>query len=731
MQRFDILYLSDLRLTADDVHTALSAQCRALAGAGYSVGLLSLWSPAAQARRAVHPEVRSLWETGQLALVDPQRPIEARLAVACHPVLFAHQPQRRIRITCYRSLLLVPEGPEDGLGRPRFDPSVVLANANDLLGDDVKLVPVSPQVRNGMADVWTGDVIHEVDWAGVVDADLVGERSLLLETPSSIGRIGASDPSLWPDDPYQLLHAYPNGTDVAVRILGALPPMIDEMPANWTVVPASRQSEQSFLQSLDCYVYFHQSRHVEGYGYPVLKALAAGAVPILPSSFRAQLDGAAAYCRPKDVLRLVGEMRQDKKRVGRFREAAQAVLRERFSPEKHREDVRTLIGSPGTSRSRAIRRKRRVIFFSSNGVGLGHLTRQIAIARRCADWIEPVFVTMSQAVSILESFGFLCEYIPHHRHLPCDITQWNRSLANEVRELAAFYDARVLIFDGNAIYPGLEQALLGLPTCWRVWCRRAMWRAETGAASIERGQVFDLVLEPEDLAKQFDRGRTQRDRHRTQRVGPIRLLDQTEQLSREKARKELGLDEKGLAILVQLGSGNTRASHDFCEEICAYFEAQSDVQTRLLEWPISAGEGGPGLERLRTYPISRLLHAFDATVSAPGYNSFHDILAARLPSVFVPNENPIMDDQLARAHHAAVHGYGLVIRESDPYKVRDTLDQLLDPVSRRGLRSAALKFRVQNGAEDAARLLEQLVLTERCDQDHRDELLPALAAGAA
>jgi predicted glycosyltransferase len=39
----------------------------------------------------------------------------------------------------------------------------------------------------------------------------------------------------------------------------------------------------------------------------------------------------------------------------------------------------------------------RVMFVSSNGTGLGHLTRSMAIARRLDREIEPLFVTLSRA----------------------------------------------------------------------------------------------------------------------------------------------------------------------------------------------------------------------------------------------------------------------------------------------------------------------------------------------
>ena len=64
---------------------------------------------------------------------------------------------------------------------------------------------------------------------------------------------------------------------------------------------------------------------------------------------------------------------------------------------------------------------------TSNGVGIGHLTRMLAVARRCPQPLEPVFLTLSQAIRIVREQGFLVEYLPYHGLLDCDIQHWNHA----------------------------------------------------------------------------------------------------------------------------------------------------------------------------------------------------------------------------------------------------------------------------------------------------------------
>ena len=59
---------------------------------------------------------------------------------------------------------------------------------------------------------------------------------------------------------------------------------------------------------------------------------------------------------------------------------------------------------------------------------MGHLTRLLAIARRCSGSIEPVFLSMSQAAAVVEEFGYLVEFTAHHNYLDLDVERWNAAL---------------------------------------------------------------------------------------------------------------------------------------------------------------------------------------------------------------------------------------------------------------------------------------------------------------
>lgn len=162
-----------------------------------------------------------------------------------------------------------------------------------------------------------------------------------------------------------------------------------------------------------------------------------------------------------------------------------------------------------------------------------------------------------------------------------------------------------------------------------------MWGSHLGADTIKRERHFDAVIEPGDLAESFDRGLTTQYRERTRPVAPIRLLDPEEMLDRDAARRALDLRGDDPAALVMLGAGNNYDYEPVRKVVLARLAKADNVQIMAAEWliaeqPMALPEH---VRRLADYPISRYLAAFDFAVSAVGYNSFHELLFAAVPTI--------------------------------------------------------------------------------------------------
>ena len=90
--------------------------------------------------------------------------------------------------------------------------------------------------------------------------------------------------------------------------------------------------------------------------------------------------------------------------------------------------------------------------------------------------------------------------------------RWSRRLGPRLRAAIAEAEPRALVFDGILPWDPLLAAIRSVPLT--VWCRRGLWRPGASAVPLTRGDRFDAVLEPGELAADEDRGPTAAERER-------------------------------------------------------------------------------------------------------------------------------------------------------------------------------------------------------------------------
>ena len=710
---YDVLLVSDLRLPGP-TGRAVAEEIQAQAQGGYRTALLHVRSGLLRDPHPINPAIRDAIEKGLADWLDPDAGCAARLVVAHHPGVFAHPPARVPRLSVERRLLVVNLPLFDSEGRPFFDLRASRWSLADLLGEGLELAPAGPHIRAQLEAASGPLPLLERDWPPVVEPSaFTVPNGRPWRNRVVVGRHGPIDPLAWPARS-ELVLAYPDDDDLAIRVLAdrtQLQVLLGELPASWTVIDPRSTTKRDFLATLDCCVHV-TARCVQPVRPEIVEALASGLPVILPAQLRTVFGDAAAYVETDGVRGALRELERPSARAV-LAERAGELVASRFSRSAHLERIGGLIGPPAT-RSLVLRRerqpRRRVLFLSSNGIGMGHLTRLLAVARRCESSIEPVFLAMSQAAKVVEDYGFLVEFPAHHLYLDLDVERWNQALREQIDEMVSFYDARALLFDGNVPYRGLIDARSDNQSVPFLWCRRGMWLPGAGRVALERARDFDAVLEPRDLAEDYDRGGTAYHDERRRRVDPILLLDRHELLERAAARVELGLDPDRPAILIQLGARNNYDYGELFEVAHAHLRQRYDVQIAVAEWLIAEGSSDLPAQaiRLQAYPLCRYFRAFDGAISAVGYNSYHELIYHGLPTIFVPNEHPSMDDQLMRALFAERRGLGFCVRTFDPYQVRCAIDRLMDPTERAAIALRCAALATCNGAVAAAELLAEM-----------------------
>ncbi len=350
-----------------------------------------------------------------------------------------------------------------------------------------------------------------------------------------------------------------------------------------------------------------------------------------------------------------------------------------------------------------------ILFLSSNGTGMGHLTRLMAYARRAGGGTDLHFASMSQAATVLAAEGFSWEYLPSRADTGFGPRRWNVVFERRLLELVRRCRPRALVFDGTFPYDGLFARGVRASGCRLVWSRRAMWQPRQGVRNLRRSSDFDLVIEPGELAEEADRGPTV-GRTDASRVDPVTLLDPSDLLDRAAAAAALGLDPARPAALLALGAGNINDLDSSLGLLTRRLLAERQLQI-LVTRPIISNRLPELAERVQvvsTYPISRYFRAIDFALSAASYNAFHELLGSQVPTAFAPNRSTALDDQVARARWAHQVGAALFLDPMSPENIDHVVGALSDPRRQERLRTRCAELARPNGAGAAMSLVEVL-----------------------
>lgn len=333
-----------------------------------------------------------------------------------------------------------------------------------------------------------------------------------------------------------------------------------------------------------------------------------------------------------------------------------------------------------------------VLLVTSNGAGMGHLSRQLSVALAGGDHAEPVLFSLSLGLPQVLGMGVPGEYCPSYEREWMPRWFWNRYLRTRLVALAREIDAAAVVFDGVAPYRGLLASRRFLPDVAFLWMRRGMWIPGEGADFLRASTWFDTVIEPGDLGGAADAGLT-KGRSDAVRIPPISMLEVVDRLPRQEASSTLGLDPDLPTVLVTLGSGRLgdaaspgRVVLEALLSVAGWQIAATTAGIATAGIPVP--EGGRVVEVKGVYPLVRYLSAFDCVVSAAGYNAVHEFVSGGLPTLLVPNRATRTDDQVTRARGVAAAGLALVAAENDPEGLRSQAIRLLDADVRAALSGA-------------------------------------------
>jgi predicted glycosyltransferase len=370
-------------------------------------------------------------------------------------------------------------------------------------------------------------------------------------------------------------------------------------------------------------------------------------------------------------------------------------------------------------------RSLRVLHYSVNGTGLGHLTRLMAIGR----WIRiilngldlqarPFFLSCSEADFLVADQGFPSIKLPSKNTLK-KANLSDREAVEQIRGFArAAFDGLqpdVLVVDTfpTGSYDELLP-ILGQEDVTKVFIFREQRSEYASQIPYDRLLLnFDLMLVPHpegffEIPFELPPGLP------VAWAGDIIFGERDELLSRSAARERLGLGADDTVVYTAAGGGGDPDSVRTLEMIVETVRQLPDVQIVVGAGPLSREPGRSEDDLLWTshFPISRLFRGFDFAISSSGYNTVNELLYFGLPAILYPQVRGA-DDQLARAQRAADEGCALAIDQLTPAKLTEALERIADPAVRSALSERARARVATNGARKAAESILKVALQRK------------------
>ena len=357
----------------------------------------------------------------------------------------------------------------------------------------------------------------------------------------------------------------------------------------------------------------------------------------------------------------------------------------------------------------------RIVFYAVNGLGLGHVTRLLSIARairRLAPKSEILFITSSEADGVIYREGFAAIKLPSKTiREQCGLGKGRYlKMAQSVTWSAlSSFDPDVLVVD---TYPSGSFEELIPVLRWKqknVFVFREQ-RQQTYQTNLLMAvlPLYDRLIVPHDDIEQVGK---LPEPGKARAVGPILIREHNEMLSRAEARRALNLPPDKLLFYGSFGGGGDPETRRALEITAQAISALPNAHLVLGAGPLLR-QTPPSQDNVTVitgrFPMLDVLPAFDAAIAAAGYNTVHELLFAGVASALVPFGR-VLDDQEGRVQFLSEQGACLACTPLTESGLHAAVNRLADADTRRQLAKRGQQIVKRNGAMAAAKAILELI----------------------
>ncbi|WP_158583064.1 glycosyltransferase family 2 protein [Nesterenkonia natronophila] len=320
-KHLDVVFAADW---CEDGATQAAAlkELRELMDGGYRVGVMHLENAIHLSRyaRTYNQSIQKLISDGEVTHVIPDETFyDVTLILVRIPELLQFMPHGRVGFHVHRVAAVAdkPVWQEPGFV-VRYLPADCAQHAKEFFGARPVWIPTSPTVRDNLSDLVNPGELTESDYRTPFDpgAWAVPRRKPNPSRPV-IGRWAGETAWQWPEAGEQIQQIWPMDGSADVRFYGNPAAVLKvlgrtKLPEAWLSFQVGDIDRRTYYRSLDFFVHYPQQRAVVDLELPVLEALAAGCVAVLPPWMEHLYGESAVYADPEAVQRTLAAYMRDR-----------------------------------------------------------------------------------------------------------------------------------------------------------------------------------------------------------------------------------------------------------------------------------------------------------------------------------------------------------------------------------------------------------------------------------
>ncbi len=373
----------------------------------------------------------------------------------------------------------------------------------------------------------------------------------------------------------------------------------------------------------------------------------------------------------------------------------------------------------------------RILFYATNGLGLGHVTRLLSISRAVRA-LDPSHERLF--LSRCEAGPFPDLEAPFTLRIPTTSRAKSSGLSPKsyyqvthplLWQTVSSFDPHLLVAD---TFPEGPEGELAPVMRWPIRKAFVYRESKTGGFDGEdtrrKLSPYQMILIAHEQGAVPLPEYLKRD-PRVHFTGPI--IDESGSQSREELRRRLGFSDTRTA-LVTLGGGGDPEIRTVLPVIVRRLRERG-IEVYVATGPLSPGlpDGITAREWFPAWPVAPWLGAFDLAVGSGGYNTVNELERSGIPALLIPFDRDL-DDQAKRTRDAEKAGWAVDAKNRERASLENGIDRLLESPPQPKMKRAK-GATGHSGARVAANLLLSMLGGSRSQEN--PESFPSKEAGHA